>query len=72
MKGYKAYENNKNHCYTFSKIADFIYTRSVVGPLFYLMNSFGKVLVFYSFFKELPDGGHVKLPEGVVALRIGR
>jgi len=43
------------------------------------MNSFGKVwrctvlfsLAFF-FFKELPDGGHVKLPEGVEVLRIGR
>jgi len=41
------------------------------------MNSFGKIwrctfLRFLDYFKELPDGGHVKLPEGVEVLRIGR
>ena len=66
MKGYKAHENSENHCYALSKIVDFMYTRSVLGPLFLLYGQFLECLalhflVFSSFlFKELPDGGHVK------------
>jgi hypothetical protein len=69
--------NSKNRFYAFSKIVDFIYTRWVVGPLFLPYGQFGKVwrctfLCFLALFKELPDGGHVKSPEGVEVLRIGR
>jgi len=66
MKGSKVYENSQNHCYAFSTIVDL-----VLGPPFFLnyMNIFGNVwrctfLCFLVFFKELPDGSHVKSPEG--------